>query len=152
MPEGASPSDVAYWIKLAVDRSKDLALKNVVINCHGLPGELYVGGENKRPITLSDLDVFSKLRTKDIGTIWLVGCFVATGQNGMQFCSRLAITFGCFVVGANDSQFVERRFTRGKVPVGAIDDFEGAAYWFNPSGSHEVFSIHDPLAEPELYK
>lgn len=31
--------------------------------------------------------VFAPLRHKDIGTVWLVGCLVATGRNGEQFCS-----------------------------------------------------------------
>ena len=152
MPTGASPSDVVFWISHMVDRSPDLWLRNVVINCHGLPGQLFVGGKNSSPIALKDLGLFAKLRTKDIGTIWLVGCLVATGANGLHFCSQLAITVGCDVVGANDSQFVERRYVRGNCPFGTIDDFEGTAYRFSPSGSKEVLSIHDPHAEEELYK
>jgi len=152
MPKGASSSDIVYWISYVVDRSTDLWLRNVVINCHGGPGELYVGGENSPPITLKDLGLFAKLRTKDIGAIWMVGCLVATGGNGQHFCSQLAITLGCDVVAANDEQFVERRYMRGNCPFGTIDDFEGTAYRFSPSGSKEVLSIHDPHAEEELYK
>jgi hypothetical protein len=152
MPKGASPSDVVYWIGYAVNRSPELQLRNVVINCHGLPARLFVGGEKSPPMALKDLGLFGKLRTKDIGTLWLVGCLVATGGNGQYFCSQLAIAMGCFVVAANDEQFVERRYMRGNCPFGTIDDFEGAAYIFSPSGSKELLSIHDPHAEEELYK
>jgi hypothetical protein len=77
---------------------------------------------------LKGFGVFAPLRHKDIGTVWLVGCLVATGRNGEQFCSQLASTIGCFVVGANDYQFVERRFYRASCPFGSIDNFEGTAY------------------------
>jgi len=152
MPPNATASDVVYWISYAVDRSQDLQLRNVVINCHGLAGQLFVGGGKSAPVALKDLGLFSNLKNKDIGTLWLVGCLVATGGNGQNFCSRLAITMGCDVVGANDYQFVERRFMRGNSPFGTIDDFEGTAYRFSPSGSKELLSIHDPLAEEELYR
>ena len=84
--------------------------------------------------------------------VWLVGCEVATGGNGQRFCSQLAVALGCDVVAANDDQFVENRYTRGNTPFGTIDDFEGTAYVFSPSGSTQVFSVHDPDAEPDLYQ
>jgi hypothetical protein len=152
LPKGASAANVVYWISYSVDRSTELELKNVVINCHGSPGLLFVGGTTSPAVGTKDIGLFGALRTKDIGTLWLVSCMVATGGNGEQFCSLLAKTTGCDVVAANDTQFVERRYVRGNCPFGTIDDFEGAAYRFSPSGSKEVLSIHDPLAEPELYK
>jgi hypothetical protein len=152
MPPGASASNVVYWISYTVDHSPELELPNVVINCHGGPGRLFVGGSKSRPIGVGDVGLFGQLRTKDIGTIWLVGCLVATGANGQHFCPQLARATGCFVVAANDSQFVEQRYYRGNCPFGSIDDFEGTAYTFSPSGSKELFSIHDPDAEPELYQ
>lgn len=146
MPAGASASDVAYWISTTVAQSPEQALANVVINTHGNPGALYVGGGSSPPIT--DVGPFAQLRTMDIGTVWLVGCLVATGANGEAFCSQLATTLGCDVVAANDYQFVEKRFLGGNQTVfGAIDDFEGTAYVFSPSGSKDLYSIHDPLAE-----
>ena len=56
------------------------------------------------------------------------------------------------MVGANDYQFVERRFYRASCPFDSIDNFEGTAYVFSPSGSKTVMSIYDPDAEPELYQ
>jgi hypothetical protein len=152
MPSGATATDVVYWIRHAVEHAPELALANVVINCHGGPGKLFVGGTTSQPIAVGAVGLFGQLRTKDIGTLWLVGCLVATGANGQHFCSQLARTMGCFVVAANDTQFVERRYYRGNCPFGSIDDFEGTAYTFSPSGSKELFSIHDPHAETELYK
>ena len=49
MPVGASPSNVAYWIAYVVDRAEDAELRNVVINCHGGPGALFVGGVKSPP-------------------------------------------------------------------------------------------------------
>jgi Domain of unknown function (DUF4347) len=145
MPAGASGSDVAYWIGSAVNQAQDQMLANVVINCHGLAGALYVGGNNSPPM---DLAPFSQLRSSEIGMIWLVSCLVAIGSNGQSFCSQLAVAVGCDVVAADDEQFVEGRFLGGKTDVfGAIDDFEGTAYVFSPSGSVSLFSIHDPIAE-----
>ena len=151
MPAGASASNVVYWISYAVDHTPDLELANVIINSHGDPGILYVGGKNNPEIGIEQVGLFGQLRTKDIGTIWLIGCLVATGTNGLNFCSKLATTVGCFVVAANDDQFVETRYYRGNTPFGSIDDFEGTAYTFSPSGSKELYSIHDPDAETELY-
>ena len=116
----------------------------MVINCHGLPGQLFVGGEKNPPIALKDVGLFAQLRTKDIGPLWLVGCFVATGGNGQLFCSKLATTIGCLVVGADESQYVEGRYMRGNCPFGTIDEFEGTAYLFSPSGKKELYSIHGP--------
>jgi hypothetical protein len=146
MPAGASALDVVYWISAAVQQSPELQLHNVVINTHGGPGQLYVGGAATPPI--SDPGPFSAIRTLDVGAIWLVGCLVATGANGQSFCSQLAIATGADVIAANDYQFVEGRFLGGKPTIfGAIDDFEGTAYLFSPSGSISPYSIHDPQAE-----
>jgi hypothetical protein len=149
MPPGATAANVVYWISYAVDRSAELRLANVVINTHGGPGKLFVGGGKKPPIGIGDVALFSKLRTKDIGTLWLVGCLVAIGSSGERFCSQLAAAMGCDVVAANDYQVVEQRYMKGNCPFGTIDDFEGAAYRFSPSGSKEVFSVYEPLTEDD---
>lgn len=148
MPSAAKPSSVLYWINLAIDQSPELALANVVINCHGKPGRLYIGGNDSAPMKLSDVGLFAKLKARDIGTLWLVGCNVATGLVGEAFCKHLAVAVGCDVVAANDYQFVERRYEANKAHgFGTIDDFEGTAYMFSPAGSKSLLSIHDPLAE-----
>jgi len=146
MPAGATGADVVNWISAAVQQSPELALKNVVINCHGGPGALSVGGVNS-PV-LNDASVFQGVRTLDIGTIWFTGCLVATGMLGQNFCSLVAVISGADVIAANDDQFVEGSLLGGRPTIfGAIDDFEGTAYQFSPSGSISLYSIHDPLAE-----
>jgi hypothetical protein len=131
---GAGAADAAYCIKCFVDRSLKPTLKSVVVNCHGAPGELCVGGLNSPSITIGQLGVFAPLRGWSIGTIYLVACNVAKGPTGIAFCSKLASTTGCFVVGADASQQVETRFFLPANAFGAIDDFEGTAYLFYPSG------------------
>jgi hypothetical protein len=149
MPAGASPSNVVYWISYAVDRSPELELPNVVINCHGSPGQLRVGGQTSPSIDITDVGLFAQLRTKDIGTPWLTSCNPATGGDGQLFCSKLATTIGCFVVAAADFQCRELRYG-ATAPFGTIDNFEGTAYLFSASGSKSVFSVHSP--ELEGYK
>lgn len=151
MPSGASAHDLVFWIKYCVDRSPELMVKNVVINCHGSQGRLFVGGGSSPPVTSGHMGILKKLRTTDVGTIWLIGCKVAMGGDGERFCQQMAVTIGSAVVAANDNQFVERRFSRG-CPYGAIDDFEGAAHVYGPAGSKKLYSVHDPLAEEELYR
>jgi hypothetical protein len=141
MPAGARPADVVYWILYAADHAPELELRNVIINCHGGPGTLYVGGAKGPTVKAGDLGLFAQLRAKDIGTIWLVACKVALGGAGLNFCSRMAQTVGCDVVGADVSQFVEGAFVDSGTPFGCIDDFEGTAYQFSPSGSRTVYSI-----------
>jgi hypothetical protein len=146
MPAGAQPGNVPFWISYARDRSPNLELANVVINCHGGEGKLFVGGLSSPPIMLKDVGVFTPLRTKDIGTIWLVSCYAASGTAGQRFCSQLAVTTGCFVVAADEPQCVENRYTASGTSglFGTIDDFEGTAWLFSPSGSKSVFSVYDP--------
>jgi hypothetical protein len=146
MPAGAQPTNVTFWISSATDRSPDLELANVVINCHGSEGQLFVGGLSSPPIMLKDVGVFNLLRNKDIGTIWLVSCNAASGTAGQRFCSQLAVTTGCDVVAGDEPQCVENRYSAGGTTTlfGTIDDFEGTAWLFSPSGSKSVFSVYDP--------
>jgi hypothetical protein len=152
LPSGATAQNVVNWIGFAVDHAPELELRNVVINSHGGAGKIFIGGRPNPPITIKDVGLFSQLRAKDIGTLWIVGCEVAMGSSGLQFCTQLATVLGCDVVAADDDQFVEGRYDRGNTPFGTIDDFEGTAYRFSPSGSKALFSIHDPQAETELYQ
>jgi Domain of unknown function (DUF4347) len=152
MPKGASSSDVVSWILSALKQTPEERLNNVVIGCHGLPGRLYVGGElGLATLDSASVGLFNELRTKEIGTIWLQACWVAYGGNGQNFCSQLAKCVGCDVVAADAAQFVENAFYKGNTPFGAIDEFEGTAYRFSPSGKKEVLSIHNVEAERGAY-
>jgi hypothetical protein len=154
MPRGCSATDVVYWINYAIDLSADLYLHNVVINCHGSPGAIHVGGcyDKKKgsgsKITLGDVAIFQSLRKRGaVGTIWIVACEVAKNKEGStlgtDFCKQLAINAGCDVVAADKTQKVDFIFNNFRHPYGHIDDFEGIAYRFSPGGSVEVWSRED---------
>jgi hypothetical protein len=148
MQPGATPQDVVNWILYAADHSREMRLDNVILNCHGRPGELAVGGKdpNLLRLNLESVGIFSMLRDTDIDTIWLVSCDVAEvetgtgGRDGKRFCSELARTAGCDVVAAAVKQRVEFGFYLRLCPWGCIDDFEGVAYRFGPAGGYTWFS------------
>ena len=138
MPKNACVQDVVNWINWAIDHSEEMYLHNVIINCHGAPGGLRIG-ENCL-MTVNDVCTFTPLRNKGaIGTIWLVACKVAAEQ-GMYFCSQLAISTGCDVIAANATQRMDVGFYLNFCPTNYIDDFEGTAYRFSPAGGYTVWS------------
>jgi hypothetical protein len=124
-------------------------LRNVVINCHGSPGALWVGGP-ANPITEADVPLFSALGTSSslpsLQTLWIVACKPASGAKGKAFCAALAKACGCRVVASEDTQWVSgsdriqmklieasHAFT-GPRYVGAIDDYEGVVWQFDQTG------------------
>lgn len=131
MPKGASASDVIYWILYARDHAPEMMLRNVVINCHGLDGKLYVGGDGQPTIDNYNVNIFSKLRGKDIGTIWLVACQVANTFKGKYFCEHLAQLTSCTVVASDASQYVEV----SSLPWGCVDNYEGHTFSWDASGA-----------------
>ena len=149
MPRGASASDVVYWINWAIDRSPVMELNNVLINCHGGPGTLYVGGAGNggRTITAGDLGVFKNVRRGSLGTIYIVACELAasSGKNplGKNFCSQLAINAECFVVAADAVQSVDFWYQVFSHPYGSFDDYEGMVTEFSPSGSSQPWKPRD---------
>ena len=141
MPPGAAVGDVVYWINWAINNSPEMRLHNVLINCHGSPGGLHVGGcgDNGRAIYIGDLGVFRNIPRGSLGTIYVVACEVAksTDNNriGANFCSQLAINAGCFVVAADEIQSVDFWYQIFIHPDGSFDDYEGRVTEFSPSGS-----------------
>jgi hypothetical protein len=149
MPRGASASDIVYWINWAIDHAKELELNNVLINCHGEPGTLYVGGSGTggNAITTGDLAVFKKVRPGSLGTIYIVACEVAksvgASRIGENFCMQLAINAGCFVVAADALQSVNFWFQHFNHPFGSFDDYEGNVTEFGPGGSMQRWNPSD---------
>jgi hypothetical protein len=154
MPQGARPADVIYWILYARDHTPEQMLPNVLINTHGgarppVYNKLYIGGrytwdEWTAPslavastINIHNVGIFSQLRGKDIGTIWLHGCNAAELPWGHEFCKRMAIESGCNVVAAEGEQSLSRgeayKFLWDKYS-GCIDDYEGRTFCWTPSG------------------
>ncbi|MCI0379685.1 MAG: DUF4347 domain-containing protein [Gemmataceae bacterium] len=138
MPKGASASDVVYWILYAHDHT-DYGLHNVVINCHGGDGKLYVGGDSPT-INISNVGIFSQLRKKSIGTIWLVACNVAKTGTGKYFCEQLAMNSGCTVVAANVTQHVNAAFYFRCCPKYCLDNYEGTTYSWDSGGKRSQIS------------
>ena len=135
MPKGARPMDVVYWVLYARDRTPELMLRNVVINCHGSDGKLYVGGDGQPTINNYNVSIFEKLRGKDLGTIWLVACKVANTGIGKYFCEHMAQLAGCSVVAADALQYVDEH-----CPWGCVDNYEGHTYEWGASGKKSLVS------------
>ena len=131
MPKAASIYNVIYWILYARDHTPELWLRNVVINCHGGDGRLYVGGAGQATINQDNISAFGQLWGKDLGTIWLVACEVANTSTGRSFCQRMARLAGCSVVAADAKQYVET----GTCPWGCVDNFEGHTYEWDGAGT-----------------
>ncbi len=148
MPKGASATDVLFWINWAIDHSPEQYIRNVVINCHGSPGFLHVGG-SWSGFGASGTSIFRPLRSRgSVGRIILVACHIAGDADkdpgrddeiGKQFCSSLAKESGTFVVGADKLQRVDFWFENISHPYSSIDDFEGTAFEFSPAGGWKVW-------------
>lgn len=136
MPKGARVNDVIYWIKYARNQAPELWLRNVVINCHGLDGKLYVGGDGQPTINNYNVNLFSELRGLDIGTIWLVACKVANTGIGKYFCEHMAQLAGCSVVAADALQYADM----SSCPFGAVDNYEGHTFEWNAAGTRKLVS------------
>src|SRR6266545_6932318 len=112
-PKNTRPQDIVGWILYAVNHTPNKHLHNVVLNFHGVSGEIYVGeaapevsyrGHYTPPKYISidpnNVGVFSALKGKKIkiGTIWLHSCSVAKGFKGKYLCRQMAVAAGCKVV------------------------------------------------------
>lgn len=151
MPKDASASDVVFWINWAIDNSPEMYIHNVVINCHGTPGFLHVGGAWKG-FGDAGTAMFRPLRSRQsVGRIILVACHIAGHSDegpekdsddeiGKQFCSNLARESGAFVVGADAFQHVDFWYDNVSHPFSSIDDFEGTAFEFSPGGSRKIWT------------
>ena len=151
VPKSLSASSLVDWIVSAVDRSPEMALKNIIINTHGSPGYLHIGSG----VGVKDLNEFKRLRGKSIGYIWVIACEVSKGvdlgnvcpvdeYNGPYFCTELAKASGTFVVASEELQSVDPGFTVFSVfvPSGYVDDYEGAVYRYSPAGGRTRISAN----------
>ena len=139
---GTTSIDVTNQIHSALNEATDNHLYNVIINCHGSPGFLHVGGSGIGFGTGS-VSVLRQLKgIGTIGTIWLVACEVAKGEQkdlGKDFCSQLAQSANCDVVSSVKTQQVNTGFYLRGHPFGCIDKYEGLVYRFLPDGDYEVY-------------
>jgi hypothetical protein len=119
-----------------------------VINSHGDPGALYLGGLGSTPIQKGDLPALAPLKRPNggSGTIWVVACEIAAGSSGRDFCQSLAMTTGYQVVAGTVDQEVS--FWDGYKMLyikNAIDEFEGDVFGFYASGSYRQIDPHEDV-------
>jgi hypothetical protein len=120
-------------VALATENSP---LRNIIINCHAYPGGLLIGGQGHSSVNIDNVGDFQALHNLNVGTIWLVACRAAFGDDGLRFCQALANAAGTQVIASDDYQsvtFVQtiRYYT---APSGQIDDYEGTVYSFTVTG------------------
>lgn len=143
LAQGVTTADVAALIEQQKDSLDSKFLKNVVLNCHGDRGYLYLGGENGDGTGVADVSNFARLKNC-IGRLWLVGCKVSGGtglddtSKGTIFCQALAKTIRCSVVAGDRDQKVNR-FMAALHPKNCIDRMEGWIHLFSPDGSYKRF-------------
>ena len=144
LPQTATVYNVAAQILLAVKDASENYLENVVINCHGSPGQLHVGTGNT--INAQNVGIMKLLKqgAQKVGTIWIVACEVAgypkgIVQLGAYFCAELARAAGCFVVASEKTQYVNPGLYLRGCPKNCIDDYEGTVYRYDANGNQEVF-------------
>ncbi len=157
-PPAMNAADVVHEIirvnRLALEYERTQLL-NVVINCHGADGggALYVGGcssdsEKAARINIGNVNVFSLLDRRNIGTIWLVACQAAAGNLGKQLCQQLAMVSKCQVIASDDDQSVG---VWGTIRIlqgggrGQIDEFEGSVFSFTPVGGMREIDPHEAI-------
>jgi len=131
---------------------QDSPLANVVINCHGDPGTLWIGGVPDEDGDAygaidDDVGVFRALKPHNIGTIWLVACQAAKGAVGKEFCQQLATFSGCQVVASDEYQEVGVWGTYRLLDGlhGQIDEFEGNVYRFTVTGGMQLIDPHEAI-------
>jgi len=138
--EGTTASDVARMIEsanISALLNKDAPLLNIILNCHGSPGRLAIGGSGKPGIDKENVGVFGFLKHYNLGTIWLVACRAALDPAGQGFCQSLAQVTKTTVIASDDYQSVGAWGTY-RIVIGGlsghIDEYEGTVYGFTGSG------------------
>ena len=123
-------------------------LKNIIINAHGLDGggRISIGGRGEVGISMSTASEFLRLKTHNLGTIWLVACQAAANASGKQLCQAIAVNSGCQVVASDEDQDTGIWGTwRLITSLNNIDEFEGAVYSFTANGGMRIIDPHDDI-------
>jgi hypothetical protein len=117
-------------------------LKNLILNCHGDPGELHMGSGITRQLT----DRFAMLAPDGkplVETIYLRSCKVAridggggSSSDGNLFCSAIAKSAKCVVVASTATQTTGYRNSyAGALPQNMLDIYEGTTLHYGPEGN-----------------
>lgn len=131
---------IVEWVATVAGGAPGGKLKNVVINCHGLPGYVGIG----QGFNATHLGLFRQWRGL-VHKIWFVACLVAriptaaqqTNLNstyrgfgagdGNVFCSMLSRNANCHVYASTEEQR-----NRGGYSVGQMPTFEGLCLSYSP--------------------
>ncbi len=154
-----SREHIVEWVATVANGAPGGKLKNVVINCHGLPGWVGIG----QGFNLHHLGLFQQWAGK-VGKIWFVACLVARipdsqmlasltatypgfgAGDGNVFCSNLAQNARCYVYASTEEQR-----NRGGYTIGQMPTFEGLCLSYSPNGqvswSHRYSSNWDDNRE-----
>jgi hypothetical protein len=141
---GESRQHIIDWVAAVASKADGGKLKNLVLNCHGLPAYLQL----RQGFDGSQIPMFAAWNGL-VEKIWLPVCLVAqiptpaqqsqynatyptmkTGD-GNVFCSRLAKTAGCYVIASTEMQ-CDALVT---VPVDQMTSFEGLILSYGPDGN-----------------
>ncbi|MFK5950048.1 MAG: DUF4347 domain-containing protein [Methylococcales bacterium] len=121
-----SRQHIINWVVNVAHGTTNGKLKNLVLSCHGNPGQLQLG----QGFDISQVALFSAWRGL-IEKIWLPDCLVARGSDGNAFCSSMARQAQCYVVAPTESQCDE--FTT--MPYDQLTSFEGLVLCYGPNGN-----------------
>ena len=130
-------------------------LENIIINCHGSPGSLYIGGVNSTDLNIGNVGVFfelAELRYRhDLAGGLRGGCPAGRrhrrgGQNLLRRTGQDGrVRRDC--LGRHPVRQCRLLFARGA--VGCIDDYEGLTYRFGrPAGISTTSRNRHEMARP----
>ena len=136
-----SASQVLGYVVNAINALPGKKLKNLILNCHGDPGQLYMG----IGITRDLADRFSVLAPNGkplVERIYLRACKVAridgpgSPTDGNLFCSDIAKFAKCVVVASTATQTTGHvNSMYGAMPANTLDIFEGTTLTYGPKGN-----------------
>ncbi|MEM7422708.1 MAG: hypothetical protein AAF334_03240 [Pseudomonadota bacterium] len=130
------PNEIAEWIKLVALGAPGGKLKNVVLCCHGSPGQISLG----TGIAIGDVPHFRRLATATgslVDKFWIRACAVAQhnagggANDGHSFVQAFARATKSYVVVSTETQWSHGR----TLPFGRIDGFEGLVLSYDPTGT-----------------
>lgn len=135
-------SDSVSWCK-----EHDGEAKNLMIYCHGSPGNLQICASG---IAFNNVEKLAPLKPFFDG-VSIHACLIAKGDAGRRFCSKLARVLVAPVEGAVALQYN----TGSKTLYGWIDDskYDGDYYIHQPSGARTgpLRSNTGPTIHPSVY-
>jgi hypothetical protein len=131
-----SPEHIINWVAQVAKGVPTGKLKNVIFQCHGLPGKINIGTGLGR----EHVHLFQRWRGL-VNKIWIVACetaFMPPGStitsfsnDGHSLISEIARAARCYVVAATELQYFNNR----TYPFGVIDSFEGLVLSYGPAGN-----------------